>query len=122
MKRKLFFMAIMTIGVIFTSCTYSAYVEPEIIIPDEPISYSVQIQPIFNKSCIGCHPSSGNLNLTEGNSYESLMAKPGRVDTLNPPVSIILTKPASNGNHFGKYNSQEELLVFTWIEEGAKNN
>jgi hypothetical protein len=50
------------------------------------------------------------------------MAQTGRVDTLNPPASLIVTKPASNSNHPAIYNAQEELLVVTWIEEGAKNN
>ena len=28
------------------------------------VDYNTQIQPIFNSNCIGCHGSSGGLNLT----------------------------------------------------------
>ncbi len=118
MKRKLFFLSIAFVGMITSSCTYSPYVAPEV----ESVLFSGQIQPIFDDKCTYCHPSSGKLDLTKDNSYASLMAQTGRVDTLNPPASLIVTKPASNSNHPAIYNAQEELLVVTWIEEGAKNN
>lgn len=43
------------------------------------IDYGAEIQPIFD-ACIGCHapgaPNSGGLDLTEGNSYASLVGAP----------------------------------------------
>jgi hypothetical protein len=98
-------------------------VEPEIVVPTGPVSFASQIQPIFNsQGCTGCHPTMAGLDLTAGNAYASLIGKTGRVDVANPSVSLIVTKPASSGSHSKKYTSQQELLVLTWIEEGAKNN
>jgi hypothetical protein len=124
MKRTLLLM-IFGAGLFISSCEYEAYVAPEVIVPTEPISFIGQIQPIFsNRNCTGCHTDShsSGLDLTTGNSYQSLLSNPGVVDTLNSAESLIVTKPASSGNHFTKFTTQDDLLVLTWIEEGAKNN
>ncbi|MFA6403466.1 MAG: hypothetical protein WCX31_17865 [Salinivirgaceae bacterium] len=123
--KRMFLIMIFGVGLIFSSCEYEAYVAPEVIVPTEPISFSEQIQPIFsNQNCTGCHTDShaSGLDLTPGNSYQSLMSNTGVVDTLNPATSLIVTIPASTGSHYKIYTAQDDLLVLTWIEEGAKNN
>ena len=55
-----------------TSCEYK-YIEPLVIeLPDEPVSFSQQIDPIFQDQCITCHASTSPI-LTSGNAYNSLI-------------------------------------------------
>ena len=36
-------------------------------------TYDSEIQPIFNNNCTSCHGTSGNLDLSQGNSYNNLV-------------------------------------------------
>ena len=83
-----------------------------------PVSFSTDVQPIFNANCTGCHPSAGGLDLTVGNSYASI--NNGRVVANDPANSLIYTKP--QGSHGGNYDQKQSAIVLQWIEEGAKND
>ena len=103
-----------------------------------PISYSTQIQPIFNTdkaNCIMCHSGSGsnNLNLT---SYDNLMdgnSNNGPVVTAGDADNSILIQKILGTASFGDQmppndptyfdSHQDELqLIKDWINEGAQNN
>lgn len=99
----------------------------------ENVSYSADIQPIFDDSCIfsGCHGGSeaGGLNLT---SYEELMEG----DSENGPVvipyesenSILVKKlidpPFGDRMPMGRppLNRDKIKLIEMWIDEGAMKN
>jgi len=36
-------------------------------------TYDSEIQPIWNNNCTSCHGTSGNLDLSQGNSYNNLV-------------------------------------------------
>jgi hypothetical protein len=106
-----------------TGCYYDqVYVAPVIPdLPDVPVSFAAEIQPVFTAKCIACHPPTMNLDLLEGNAYASIsVAKYISLGT--PAESLIYTKPAPAGAHFAKYSTTEAAIVLKWIEEGAPNN
>jgi hypothetical protein len=103
------------------SCSYSPLVEPEVVVPDE-LSFSEQIEPIFDSKCSGCHPNSGGLDLSTGNAYSSLKASDKYINLNDPASSLIYTLPHPDGSHYRKYSSQDAALVLKWIEDGALNN
>lgn len=125
MKNTIKILILMGMGLFLTSCYYDTF--PEESIPDE-VSYSKNIQPLWNSSCIECH--SGNLapDLRAQNSYNSLI-NGGYVVKDNADESILflslqegtgvsLMPPKPNG----PWSANNTKLVETWINQGAKNN
>jgi hypothetical protein len=107
---------------------------------DTPISFSTDVQPIFDRSCTkgtGCHGLSPaqNLNLQKGTSYANLVGVPStevsalRVDPGMSASSYLIQKlkgtapgdrmPA-DGPPF--LPDGEVLVIETWIDQGAPNN
>lgn len=107
--------------IILVSCEYEK-IEPIVVeLPDEPISYSSEIQPVFDAKCLTCH-SSNKPVLIAGQSYNNLISG-SYIDTDEPDDSELYEK-VSEG-HPGGNNSltAEELAkILKWIEEGAQNN
>ncbi len=107
------------------------------VIPEQEateVSFVNDIQPIFDSNCISCHPSSGNLNLTSGNSYNQLVninasgysAK--RVVPNEPENSVLYKKIDGSGTYGsnmplgGSLSTNQVNLIKQWIAQGAKNN
>ena len=93
------------------------------------ISYTDQIQPIFNSNCTGCHIGGGaaTLNLTD---YNGMMAGgvSGLVvisgDHYNSELYNRITLPEGAAGSMPPNDplSQEEInLIADWINEGANN-
>ena len=101
------------------------YDEPAEIDPDKVVSYSADIQPIFNASCIACHPLlQSPPDLTLGNSYISIISN----DLIIPndlEGSVLYQRLLGNPTIMpssGSLPSSEINLVKIWIEQGALNN
>jgi len=123
MKKRSLFLILVIITTCFTGCNYNFIVPEEIIVPTEPVSYSIQIQPIFTNKCVECHkPGGDSPDLTVGNSYNQIV--PSQINVATPVNSRIYSFPApSTSTHtWKKYSLNEANLVLIWIEEGAKNN
>ena len=106
----------------FQSCEYE-WIEPEDAEIPDVISYSVHIQPIFDRGCngSGCHTSGGpDPDLTSGLSYNSLLSG-GYVNTENPEGSSLYTSV-----RFGSMQVYAQLgdadYILKWIQQGALNN
>ena len=89
------------------------------------VDYNSQVQPIFDNSCTGCHPSSGGLNLS---SYTELMEGGNSGDVISPgdhASSILydrITRPESAQGDMpptGSLSQNEIDLIAQWIDEGA---
>lgn len=119
-KRSYLFFGLLLL--ILSSCTYHELEPIEVVIPDEPISYSTTIQPIFDSRCINCHDALTPI-LTTGNSYSNLES--GGWFTAGDSENSKLIKKITQGPHSGGKNilSAEELAYLKkWIEQGAQNN
>ena len=100
------------------------------------VSFSSEIQPIFNNNCTMCHGSSGGLDLSEGVSYDNLVdvisqgyAPSLRVAPGSATNSVLWNKVANTGTYGGAMpqgssglNDDEAQLIETWINEGAQDN
>ena len=122
-KRKFFNMIILIVGmVVLFSCEYEKIQYEAPPDPTIPISYSAEIQPIWDAKCVGCHsPGKTSPNLEAPSSYDNLFAG-GLIDTLSPDVSIIYTCMKPGGSMAPFTNVQDANLVLVWIQQGAKNN
>lgn len=115
---------------ILSSCT-SDYIMPD---PPEPppappspneskISYSGELQPIWNAKCMPCHAQGSALpTLASGKSYQSLMSIPGMVDTINPGNSALYLSMKPGGSMSNYCKKADADSTYKWIRQGAKNN
>ncbi|TSA25086.1 MAG: hypothetical protein D4R67_10810 [Bacteroidetes bacterium] len=125
-KRKFLHLIMLIAGMlVLFACTYEkiqfeAPVPPD---PTHPLSYSADIQTIWDKGCnIGCHRAGATPpDLSAANSYNALMTG-GFVDTVSPAQSVIYTSMISGGSMATYTNPKDAGKVLVWIQEGAKNN
>lgn len=107
------------------ACDYK-YITPdegEPIDPEEPISFSEEVEPIWTtQNCTNCHNGSGLFSLREGEAYQSLINN-GLLDLDNADNSKIVTVPGAGSIHANyTYVGNQKLLITTWIEQGAEDN
>lgn len=103
----------------------------------DTVSFSVDIQPIFNNSCIGCHDATHvtGQDLRPGISYSKIVnvvsygyAPALRVKPFDAANSVLWNKDAGTGVYgqqmpVGGFIPQFEMdLIKKWINQGAKNN
>lgn len=109
---------------LLSSCYYDtrdAQEVPDVPVPDD-ISFSADIQPIFNQ-CTQCHNGSPNPDLREGNSYNALV--PAYVEAGNAEGSLLYQRLPGVGHPFDVgfvLDAEEISLIKGWIDQGAKNN
>ena len=123
MKKKpnrLIFAGIAVCIILFSSCEKVIFPVPEIILPDT-VSYSIDIQPIWDDRCVSCHPPTRGLDLRPGVSYGALISG-GYVDTANAAQSELVEKLNDPHPSNDPTSLTERQLVLEWIQEGAKNN
>ncbi len=101
---------------LFGSCEKVVY--PPIELPDT-VSYSLDIQPIWDNKCVTCHNGGLDPDLRPENSYVSLISG-GYINIIEPEESKLMQK--LYGSHDSRATEAEKQLILAWIEEGAKNN
>jgi hypothetical protein len=116
------------------SCKGSAPTGPDgspstIIFPVNGISYSGQVQPLFNQACnfSGCHDSGAPQNVPVLTSYGQAILLPGVVVPKKPDAStLVLRIQGSVGARMppGAYPLNQNQIngIRAWIVEGAMNN
>ncbi len=125
-KKKIWFAMCLLLAVAF-ACDYK-YITPDTgdpVDPEEPISFSEQVEPIWtSQGCIACHPSAGGLDLRVGTAYNSLMAHPRAINNDNSTESTILTfKTVQPGPHGSvDYVGNQSEIIKVWIDQGALDN
>ncbi|PKQ61588.1 hypothetical protein BZG02_15480 [Labilibaculum filiforme] len=104
----------------FVSCEYDTIEVDQIVIPpDQEISFSADIVPIFTSNCINCHDGGINPDLRASNAYNALTN--GYIDTDNPENSEIY-KVLLEGSHSTRASATEKQLLLEWITRGANDN
>jgi hypothetical protein len=112
--------------------------EPTLGQPVVPtVSYAMDVQPIFDADCAGCHTgggANGGLDLSAGVSYANLVDVPSpsygtiRVVAAEPGSSFLNQKITGNQNDgsmmppTGLLAADKQELVRVWIAEGAHDN
>ena len=125
MKKRLFRLLFLSAALIslMTACEYDYIVPtpPPPVIVNDPISFSKDIQPIFNAECISCHPSVYKPDLTVNKSYNALKSGGYVPDTI-PANSKLYTKVYTGGSMATYTNAANVELIRRWIVAGAKND
>lgn len=101
-----------------------------IIFPDHGISYSNQVQPLFDQACnfAGCHDAGQHESALVLTSYGlAVLTVPGVVVPGKPDNStLVLRIQGSVGARMppGQYPLNQNQIngIRAWIVEGAKNN
>jgi mono/diheme cytochrome c family protein len=91
-------------------------------------SFSEDIQPIFNRSCVACH---GALGGWDGSTYEAVINSGNNSPVVIPSdgqVSILGQKVLGTQTYGtimppgGRLSPEEIQLIINWIDAGALNN
>lgn len=117
--------------------------------PEGSVSFSLNIQPIFNSNCIKCHAGVGaplGLDLRAQFSYDNLVGVKSKEVPPDLRVNPGNSDPCEGGSYLvekisgcplgsgvpgvgqrmplgGPYLSDDEIsLIMEWIDEGALNN
>lgn len=117
----------LTVSLMATSCYYDE-MPPDAVVPiPDVVSYSKDIQPLWNESCISCHkPGATAPDLTTANSYSALTTNnkyviPGSAETSKLHKSLMGDGAAIMPTS-GKWSDSKIALVDKWINAGALNN
>jgi len=125
------FISIAGLSAIVSSCknTINSPIG-DIVFPASGVSYSKQVQPLFNVGCIysGCHDDqtrASNLSLT--NYIDATTDQSGVIIAGNPTSSILIQRVKGTGPimpppPYSPLNQNQIQGLTTWIKEGAKDN
>lgn len=94
---------------------------------DDQVSFTRDVQPLFDRKCISCHPVSyPYLDLRAGRSFRGLVRVPAatapafaRVLPGRPELSYLLTHPPDPSLR-DLLTTDERRLLEEWIREGAR--
>lgn len=114
------FIGVLMFGMV--SCEYVTIQPKEIVIPDTPVSFKTDIEPMFTQlNCIQCHPALHQPDLAVNKAYASLTSM-NLVDTQNPAGSKLVEYINAGHNTAANMTGTQKALILKWITEGAKNN
>jgi hypothetical protein len=127
MKKIIQYLMMLMVSLMATSCYYDE-MPPEAVIPiPETVSYSRDIQPLWDQDCISCHKSGATApDLTSTNSYSALVTNNKYVIPGNAVGSKLHKSLVADGASImptqGKWSDSKIALVDKWINDGALNN
>ena len=123
MSQKIF-SVILVLAIITAGCYYDIVQPIDPNAPPKYVSFSGDLQPIFDRSCntSGCHDGAHSPNLKPEVSYNELL-NGGFVNTTIPEQSTIYTVLQTGSMPpTGKLPPDEIKKVLDWIKLGAPNN
>jgi hypothetical protein len=106
--------------VILAACT--KYEIPKPPCPEDlptGVSYSADVQPIFDAKCVMCHNGAQSPDLRPDWSYDELID--GEYIDTDFPCSSGLYETLT-GSHADRIEEDEVLTILGWIDEGAEDN
>ncbi len=123
MKVKIF-LAVVLVGSFITGCYYDVIKPVDLNKPPQNVSFSGDLQPIFDENCNSsdCHGGNHQPSLTPENAYGSLRSG-GFINTTIPTESILY-KVLKSGEMppTGALPSSDVQKILDWIRLGAPNN
>lgn len=117
----------LTVSLAATSCYYDELPAEEAIVIPDTVSYSNDIQPLWDQDCVSCHKTGATApDLSSANSYLAL-TKNNKYVVPGDAASSSLRKSllgvgASIMPTAGKWSDSKIALVEKWINAGALNN
>ena len=121
MKRRNIFLILALFSLLFAGCKYD-FILPAKVTPVDnggnPISFSLQVVPIFADKCISCHKTQSPV-MNVDVAYSQIV--PNYINTVSPESSVLYVN-ASSGTHYAKVSAAQAGLILTWIKEGAQKN
>jgi len=123
MNLKIFSIMVV-LGTVMAGCYYDVVQPIDPNKPPEFVSFSGDLQPIFDKNCntSGCHDGAHSPNLLPEVSYNELVTG-GFVNTAIPEKSTLYTVlQGGTMPPTGKLPPDEIQQVLDWIKLGAPNN
>ena len=103
-------------------CACEKVVFEPVEIPNDDLSFSIDIQPILDANCTSCHPPTKGLDFTAGNAYNSLVPNfVTAADSANPEGSALYHK-LTGTSHGPRTSDVEKLKILKWISQGAPDN
>lgn len=95
----------------------------------EPVRFSTDVQPIFDRKCVSCHPVAyPYLDLRRGHAYGDLYrvsaaTRPAfeRVVPSRPELSYLLVHPPDPSLR-GLLTDSERRTIAEWIRAGARDD
>lgn len=113
-------VSLLFITLLASGCYYDQVAPVVVELPDTPLSYATDIQPIWEtKGCLNCHSSGATApDLTAAVSYNEIV--PSKIDLANPEQSKIYT--VLDGFMAGTISAQDKAVILKWLEQGAQNN
>lgn len=126
----------MLAALLLTACQSRKIDNTLLVDPEEPVSFSQHVLPIFAASCGGggCHidQSASGVNLSgyqhvvdsQGQQYDEHIVLPDNaansplVDKLSPDPQFGARMPPDRS----PLSAEEIALIRTWIDEGASDN
>jgi hypothetical protein len=127
MKKIFQYLMVLTVSMMATSCYYDE-MPPEAVIPiPETVSYSKDVQPLWDQDCISCHKTGATVpDLSTANSYSALTINNKYVIPGNAVGSKLHKSLVGDGAAImptsGKWSDSKIELVDKWINAGALNN
>ena len=117
----------LTVSMMATSCYYDE-MPPEAPTPiPETVSYSKDIQPLWDQDCISCHKAGATApDLTSANSYAALTNSSKYVVAGNASTSLVYKLMIGTASPLmppnGKISDSKLAILEKWINAGALNN
>jgi len=120
-RTKIWGLGLILLTTLNTSCYYNKTPLPPA--PTGDISYSADIQPIFNDNCVACHQSGTGvpLDLEESVSHSNLI-NGNYVNVDEPELSVLYVKIIPGGSMYQFATDNNRAVILKWIEQGALNN
>jgi hypothetical protein len=127
MKKIFQYLMALTVSMMATSCYYDE-MPPEAPTPiPEVVSYSKDIQPLWDQDCISCHKAGATApDLTSANSYAALTTNSKYVVAGNASASLVYKLMTGTASPLmppaGKISDSKLAILEKWINAGALNN
>lgn len=130
MKKIVHYLMMLIVGLTVTSCYYDEIPAEDATSIPTTVSYTKDIQSLFDKNCISCHKTGSQFpDLTVDKSYAALT-------TLTNGEYLVIAGDASGSILYqsmigkgaplmppgGALSATKLALVEKWINDGALNN
>lgn len=130
MKKLFQIIALITASILMSSCYYDElYEAPEGQLPggggSDEVSYELDIIPLWNSGCVGCHSGNVPPDMRDNVSYDELLngyVVPGNAEASILYKSLLGIDGISLMPPGGKWSDSRINLVKDWIDQGALDN